>query len=257
MQTYTVTFGNVAENHVGMDKIQSSTPTEEGLNLADLMLARDNFSNAGYVTELLDLVALGDMPAAMTPPAWLLKVHGGIGAFGGFGDFDNVGLQDELMALDWDTKAFMYGRVVNKKARHNLCFGETASEPAYEAGRGRVVAFESLPTLNRMRTELPLWFGPKAAALVAEGNHYYDVDKCGIGFHGDSERCIVIAARVGASMPLDFRWYSGSSRLGSVISVTLGHGDMYAMSEKAVGQDWKTKSVFTLRHAAGAASFRA
>jgi hypothetical protein len=31
----------------------------------------------------------------------------------------------------------------------------------------------------------------------------------------------------------------------------LEHGDMYVMSEKTTGFDWKSKTKYTLRHAAG------
>jgi hypothetical protein len=31
----------------------------------------------------------------------------------------------------------------------------------------------------------------------------------------------------------------------------LNGGDLYVMSEKTTGRDWKTKSIYTLRHAAG------
>lgn len=33
-------------------------------------------------------------------------------------------LFEELVKLQWDQKAFMYGKVVNKHARHNLCFDD-------------------------------------------------------------------------------------------------------------------------------------
>lgn len=44
---------------------------------------------------------------------------------------DSFGLFEELMSLDWDEKALMYGRVVNKHARHNLCFADAGQEPTY------------------------------------------------------------------------------------------------------------------------------
>ncbi len=48
-------------------------------------------------------------------------------------------LFEELLKLDWDSKAYMYGRVVNKYARHNLCFADEPQEPNYEEGKGRVI----------------------------------------------------------------------------------------------------------------------
>ena len=54
---------------------------------------------------------------------------------------------------------------------------------------------------------MPLWFGPKATHLKGEANYYYDIAKCGIGYHGDSERRKVVAVRLGAALPLYFQWY--------------------------------------------------
>jgi hypothetical protein len=88
--------------------------------------------------------------------------------------------------------------------------------------------------------------------LAGEGNLYYDGKKCGIGFHGDSERKIVIAIRLGDSMPLHYQWYLYNQRIGQRIQLIINGGDIYAMSSKAVGTDWKRSSIPTLRHAAGA-----
>jgi hypothetical protein len=43
---------------------------------------------------------------------------------------------------------------------------------------------------------------------------YYDVSKCGIGFHGDAERIKVIAIRLGESMPLHYQWFQNSKPVG-------------------------------------------
>ena len=55
------------------------------------------------------------------------------------------------------------------------------------------------------------------------------------------------------SMPLKFQWFQMSRPLGRVLEITLEHGDMYVMSEKATGFDWMSnRKGKTLRHAAGA-----
>jgi hypothetical protein len=154
-----------------------------------------------------------------------------------------------------DKKAFMKGRVVNKHARWNLCFGNTSQEPDYEAKRGRIVAFSDMPKLSRLRDALPDLFGESASQLLAELNFYYDVTQCGIGFHGDTERKRVIGVRLGASIPLHYQWFQESLPIGERIIVPLHHGDIYLMSEKAVGFDWKRKKIPTLRHATGCRKF--
>jgi len=91
--------------------------------------------------------------------------------------------------------------------------------------------------------------------VKCEGNYYYDVNKCGIGFHGDAERKIVIALRLGANMNLCYHWYQNYQRIGNMFTTILKHGDMYVMSEKATGFDWKKKKILTLRHSAGSSKF--
>jgi hypothetical protein len=87
--------------------------------------------------------------------------------------------------------------------------------------------------------------------LVAEGNRYYDPANCYIGFHGDKERNVVIAVRLGESMPIHFQQYIGGEVIGKRTSIDLHHGDIYVMSERAVGKNWLKRNVITYRHAAG------
>lgn len=246
MAATTVTFGGQVENHAGMER--KGAMEDEGLALGDLVGARRRFEDAGYACELVHLIGAARVEELEPEPAYVLVVRGGAGAFGPSADE----LSDEQDGLEKDTKAFMRGRVVNKLARHNLCFTDEGQEPDYEAGKGRIIAFADIPRLAAVREGLPRFFGGKAAGLLAEGNYYYDVRKCGIGFHGDSERRIVIALRFGASIPLHYQWFLRGRPVGLRVALTLNHGDLYAMSEKAAGTDWRRTVVPTLRHAAGA-----
>ena len=108
-------------------------------------------------------------------------------------------------------------RVKNKHARHNNCIGDVAQAPEIAAGKGTVVPFSSLPWMSRLRAALTC-LGPLGTGLVAETNKYFDVAKCGIGWHGDAERRVVVGVRLGASaaMPLKFQWFQQSSPLGVI-----------------------------------------
>ena len=67
-----------------------------------------------------------------------------------------------------------------------------------------------------------------------------------------SERSVVAGVRLGAaSLPLRFQWYHRSRAVSEESSITLNHGDIYAMSWKATGHDWKYSSRTTLRHETG------
>ncbi|KAI9364985.1 hypothetical protein DFJ73DRAFT_808884 [Zopfochytrium polystomum] len=146
----------------------------------------------------------------------------------------------------------MYGRVVNKHARWNLCFDAVAQEPDYEAGKGRIVAMRDVPLLQQLHAAVEGLLPPKTAGMKVESNYYYDAAKCGIGFHGDTERKRVVGARLGtAAMPIYFRWFHNGRAVGEKVEIPLYPGDLYVMSEKAAGSDWRSSSKYTLRHAVG------
>lgn len=241
--TITLTFGDVAENHVGMQKM--GRMSDRGFSLADVERAQTFFEGCQCPTEQYDLDRLVE---GQGEPARLLIARNAVGAL--LGASEDVGeLQEELSRLSWDTKARMYGRVVDKKARHNLCFAPERQEPDYEQGKGRVVAYADVPLTSRLRDALAerLAF----PNCVVEGNLYYDPTVCFIGFHGDAERRRVVGVRLGTSLPLHFQWFQNGKPTGRRFSIALESGDLYIMSEKAVGTDWRRSSVLTLRHAAG------
>lgn len=229
----------------------------DGFTVAELREAAARFEAAGARAELVDLTPRAGRAAR---EAAVLVVRGGVAALLGEAGAAERLAAERLTAEHWamahDKRALMYGRVVNKKARHNLCFADEAQDPDYEAGRGRVVAFADAPATAAVREALPAFFGPKAAGLLGEGNYYYDLAKCGIGYHGDAERRRVVGVRLGESgFPLVFRWHKGGGRIGEATRLDLAPGDVYAMSDVAVGWDWRRSTVPTLRHAAGCAAF--
>ncbi len=256
MATTTITFSERVENHVGMETKGELAP--EGLTLAELEAARAQFTAMGYQCTLIDLVEEGKV-AHLQPapePAYVLVVHGGVAAL--LDEDASVDmLKGEHDALVPDRRFYNQrtGTVCNKHARWNLCYTDESQEPAYEEGRGRVVAFSQIPITAGARAKLPQFFGPKAEGLFAEGNFYYNAT-CGIGPHGDAERRIVIAFRLGAAMYLDYHWYQRHRPVGNTIPIRLHHGDLYAMSAKAVGTDWRKSVIPTLRHAAGHHKYR-
>jgi len=243
--TITITFGDVAENHVGMQQI--GNPISNGLNYDDLFNAKTLFEKNGITCELIDL------NIEESKDAYVLIIRDGVNCM--LQNKIHNDLFNEQLALDYDKKAYMYGRIVNKKARYNLCFSDTNQEPDYNSGKGRVVAFDDVIITKQIRDNLDKYFGDKARGLVGEGNYYYDINQCGIGFHGDTERRIVIAIRLGASLPLHYQWYYKGNPVGNRIVLTLNGGDIYAMSEKATGNDWKKKNIHTLRHATGCTKY--
>ena len=249
----TLTFGETAENHVGMEKIGTLVPEGQGFSITDLQEIKESIQTLLNVScELYTLNTRQDQE-----PAAVLVIRNGVNAVLSPLGKTKQDLFQEQMQLDQDKKALMYGRVVNKNARWNLCFDDVGHEPTYEEGKGRVIPYDEVPLTKFLKEVLGDYFGPKAEKMKCEGNYYYDIQKCGIGFHGDSERRRVIGVRLGGSMDMHYQWFQNSEPVGDRIQIPLQGGDIYMMSEKAVGTDWKMRSIPTLRHATGCQKFTA
>ena len=259
--TITLTFGDVAENNKGMQMIGQQVQKGEGFNLDDIKLMIEKFNMIGCETKVYRLNdAIKEIKGCENAEnATLLVVKKGIQKIlEKHTKYTYDDLLKEQLKLDYDKKALMYGRVVNKTARYNLCFDDIPQEPDYETGKGRIIAYSSMPVLKSLIKYFEKYFGDKFIKphkLKCESNYYYDITKTGIGYHGDSERVKVIGVRLGESLPLHYQWYYQSKPVGQNMKFMLEGGDIYVMSEKAVGTDWKSKSFPTLRHAAGSSKF--
>jgi hypothetical protein len=255
----TITFGDQAENHAGMQKIGKLSEKGSGFSRDDLEQVKNTFEMIGGTADLIDLSTQFVEKDDEMHDAHVLVLRDGVQKFIDCFDlpFSYTDMWSELVNLDWDRKAFMRGRVVNKHARWNLCFSNFDQEPEYESGKGRVIDWNRLPCLVEYRNKFrEVFTNSKADNLEAEGNYYYNPNKCYIGYHGDSERRKVIAIRLGEkkgseSFPLYYQWYLRSEKVGEPIVIPLNSGDIYIMSEKAVGTDWKRRIIYTLRHATG------
>jgi len=233
MQGITLTFGDCAENHVGMQQL--GVKASNGFTKQNMKNIISLFPNKEVVR--CHLHRMGEN----FPKAYLYVVRNAI--------TDHTQLFDRMKSLDWDKKALMKGRVVNKVARYNLCFDNFNQEPNYEKGMGRIININEVNELKRVYSNICSL--DETRNMKIEGNYYYDMNKCYIGWHGDSERRKVIGIRLGCSFPIYYQWYKHCEPNSEKFSIMLNPGDLYIMSEKAVGTDWKRSSIVTLRHAAG------
>ena len=93
--------------------------------------------------------------------------------------------------------------------------------------------------------------------MLMELNYYYKTGSTGLGFHGDTMRRRVIGIRLGDTQPLAFQTFHGAEPVGSPRRIDLAHGDLYLLSEHAIGTDWKgaDRRNWHVRHAAGAEKY--
>lgn len=241
-ETISLTFGDAGENHIGNQIIGKIGEEGDGFTCDELRQLACDMHGEYHSFGEYD----GD--------------EAGIVVFRSILDEEEMkNMFDEMKSFEWDKKYFDVRRkkVLNKNARHNILFLEGFSqEPNYEEKKGRIIDTFNLPVFtnfknNLMKTISETLNPNKVDSLICEGNYYYNNKRCGIGFHGDSERRKVIALRLGGSMKMKWRWYHKSEIISNDFEFEFNSGDLYIMSEKAVGHDWKKRSKYTLRHAAG------
>lgn len=257
MNSITITYGDQAEAHVGMKK--NGRLAKEGLSVEELFIAKDMFEKEGgnvKMYNLLDLLNEEEI-AGNIEEAYIMVVENGVDTILKDIGKEKNDMYEEQCSLKPDKKYWDIRRkkTLNKHARWNLCFDEEGNEADFEGEHvGTIVSFKDVPITNKIRMDLVKYFGDKVTDIKAEGNYYYD-KKCGIGYHGDSERRITIGVRLGKDMSMCYQWYYMNKRVGKKLELILKSGTLYAMSSKAVGFDWKRRSIYTLRHAAGSEKY--
>lgn len=243
MTCITVTFCDCSENHHGMEK--NGNVCIKGYNNYDLDKISNNFSQKQI--ERIDLsLYINDVNFKDTKPE-LLIIRNAIE--------NHSKIFTELNTLEWDEKYFDTRRqkVLNKHARKNLCFSYFSQKPDYENKKGTIINFKDVPQLNAAKNILSKSIND--INLECEGNKYLNVNKNGIGWHGDAERKKVIGLRLGETMCLCFNWFKDCKPIGKLFKINLNSGDIYIMSEKTTGYDWKKRNIYTLRHSAGAEKY--
>ena len=180
-EAYTLTLGDRAENHAGMQTIGDAA--ESGLSAETL---RDISAMPAIVYDLKDDLPLAKR--AKAAEAVVLVFKKGVDRLAQLTGktLSADGILKELKACQYDKKALMgrgAGRKVkNKRARWNNCFGDEPQQPDYEAGKGTIVAFRDVPQISGLRTALPQLLGEKVENLVAETNYYYEAGSTYIGW---------------------------------------------------------------------------
>lgn len=209
VSTITLTYGDQAENHKGMEMIGDMVAEGEGFQVKELAAMQKKLRENGFTAHLFTLNKQANQPEAS-----VLVVKNYVDAILKPLAKTKDDLFMEQAKLKVDKHAFMYGRVVNKNARWNLCFDEEHREPDYPNGKGSIYAFSEVPLTKAVTDSFPEYFGEKASNLKGEGNYYYNINECGIGFHGDSERRKVVAIRLGASIPIHYQWFKNGVPFG-------------------------------------------
>jgi len=265
----TLTYGDITESHKGMQNIGKMS--NEGFSLDDLNHAAAYFKKRGYKTKIIhlnkylpknnkkdsniDQEKLMQAKKEDEYQAYVFIARNGLEALT---PYRKTEIATEVLIYPWDSKLYNDQQkiVQNKNTRHTLNFSDESQTANFEQGKGTTIEWSDAQIVYHMKNKLVDVFGEHAKNLQCEGNKYYDPQKTGIGYHGDTERKKVIGLCLDETkMNLHYMWYYKNRPRGYNISMFLEPGDIYCMSEKTVGTDWKKSSIYTLRHAEGAPNY--
>lgn len=253
-ERYAITFGEVAILHVGGKEIGSGI-REHGFTVDDLRSIRDAVTKSGGTAELYDISGRLPDEHRSANEAATLVIRNGADLVCGQENAAGT-LLEEQRGISYDRKFWnaRQQKTMNKRARYNTTFSDSSVSPSPDYQTPSTHKFPEM--LGKFRDGLVPILGDNAANLNAEGNHYFK-PQSGIGFHGDAERKIVICLSLGGSSVLRYHWrMPGSSEHSSdALDVPIHHGDVYIMSEKATGFDWKSRSRFRVVHGAGSEKY--
>jgi hypothetical protein len=162
--------------------------------------------------------------------------------------------RDEVEAMPFATKTIgRGGKVCDAHTRHLAYIGPQAQDADPETGQQPVRTWGQLPASAAVRDYVNEVLGD-TECQVGCALRYPNIFECGIGWHGDAERRKSIVVRVGnnsAKNPLFFMWFRHWDAISKPIPVHLEHGEVAVACEVAVGTDWKSSSIPTVRHATG------
>ncbi len=257
-----LTLGDAGENHTGMEMVgklgkKGSGYTMENLNQIKKWFENNNITKNGYNTnikcEIINMNKYNESAGVLILRNYITKKK-------------QYKIFNEMNNFQWDSKYWdtRRKRVLNKHARSNVVFVDgITQEPDYKNKKGTIINTKNVKHLYSFKKNIISNLKKalkntttKSIPLIVEGNRYFDLKKCGIGYHGDSERTRVVCLSLGADeYPMQWQWFKNSKPIGTPYKIKINSGDVYIMSEKAVGQEWKKRSIYTLRHAAGAKKY--
>jgi len=269
-----ITCGDAGENHQGMEMLGKLGDEGTGFTIEDLMNIKLYVEQLGRRCDYYDL-SHNDAVIIKKNRTKLEKTKtkkkAGVLILRNFLNDEQVqNVYKELDNIEWDNKYFDTRRkkVLNKNARENLLFLKNKSqEPDYENKKGRIVDWTKLKNFNLILENIFEIINKKtknkAVGMIAEGNRYRKYKEInnkmkkvhnGIGWHGDAERRKVVCICIGGiDYCMKWQWFYKNKPINSnPYEIYLNSGDIYIMSEEAVGQNWKSSSIYTLRHCAGA-----
>ena len=240
-ESYTVLFGDCVGVHSAP---LTGRVADHGFSVAHLRKVASELCEKGIDAEIVDLTPYCEH--SNPEEACVLIIRG----------YDPSLANESLRCvreIEYDTFTYAYNSVKHAHSRHMVYAAAGRREAQKDKGLHTVLPWSDLNVLDTARKWVTEALGTtdvQSACILK----YPNINSCGIRWHGDGERRQTILYRLGnnsSRRPLHLQWYMNYNAISKPITIPLHHGDFLVSSAKAVGFDWKTKSIPTLRHATG------
>lgn len=156
---------------------------------------------------------------------------------------DNI--YEDLLNVNWDKKIFLRNKIVNRIEKYVITINKEKQEPNYNIGEYRVLKYDNFDTLNNLKDKLLLLFNQES--FICQGDYYYNHEKLNLKYQG-SKVNNMICIHLGDPIKLSYKWFFANKSVSDDFMITLNHGDLYIMNEKATGHDCKLKKNTVLKY---------
>lgn len=241
-----ITFVDKSEHSLPDYKSDSLSLSHQGYSYDELLEIQQLLSSYNVKSTLINLGQYGNSETSAIRTG-ILIIHQGLHIFVN----QPNQFHHELNNLIWDHQGKMYGSIRHKVSRHTLCFADINSSSNHEHGQGTVENFNKLPILSHIRQYLPKICGTKSMNLMADGSRFYNVNTCGLHYHGNINANIVIGFQVGSKIPISFQWFYQNKPVGQAFETILNSGDMFISDNFAFGLHSRKRNIPVLKHAFG------
>lgn len=159
---------------------------------------------------------------------------------------------NSLTGVNWDVNRINKGKLVFNKLGYKLLFYDLGSSWKFpfssQDNRGTIYNLKKIPTLDVFQEMLQQQVG---FLPVVDGTYFYDLNECFIPLHQVKDRKKIVGLGIGATMPLQFRWFHGSKSCSETMSIPIENGDLYIISEGAAGIRKEKQTKLYLKYGIG------
>lgn len=157
-----------------------------------------------------------------------------------------------IIGVNWDMERVSGNNIVNNKLGYKLIFCDLINYWKYPFSsyekRGTIYNSRFMPGLYSFQSMLENQLG---YLPIIDATYYYDINECFTPLHQVKDRKKLVGLGLGATLPLQFRWFHGNVSCSDTVSIPIEHGDLYIISQGAAGIQKEKQTKLYLKYGIG------